>query len=300
MIDFFLCPMHMLHWHYESEHRCGKWNMHSDHRTIHLRLPEATQQKQKRRTHRKKREVRDPSEFGERSEGAMGNTGPSDMHKLDEWFAEIASTMKEKIPRRRIAQDPRIKDLVRRRMEMPRSRDPRARNALTQEIRKIIRIDTRNKKNEAIKEAFARNTNWAKTANELRINRTLAAPVFCIEGKTTTSDKEAIEAIAEHIERIYKEPDLPITIPPWNQNHGIETGSLEKAVGQAVMSAKKGKASDASGLSNACIKSLREGTINHIAKVIRQNGENQDGHPLKWKKIPGTSSPQKRRQEPAL
>ncbi len=39
------------------------------------------------------------------------------------------------------------------------------------------------------------------------------------------------------------------------------------------MSAKKGKASDTSGLSNACIKSLREGTINHIAKVIRQNGE---------------------------
>jgi hypothetical protein len=166
--------------------------------------------------------------------------------------------------------------------------------------RKIIRTDTRNKKNEAIKEAFARNTNWAKTANELRINKTFAAPVFCVEGKTTTSDKEAIEAIAEHIERIYKEPDLPIVIPPWNQNHAIETGSLERAVGQAVMSAKKGKASDTSGLSNACIRSLREGTINHIAKVIRQNGENQDGHPLKWKKNPGTPPPQERRQEPAL
>ena len=209
------------------------------------------------------------------------------MHKLDKWFAEIASTIKEKIPRRRSAQDPRIKDLIRRRISLPRSRDPRARNELTQEIRKIIRTDARNKKNEAIKEAFARHTNWAKTANELRINRTLAAPVFCIEGKTTTSDKEAIEAIAEHIERIYKEPDLPIAIPPWNQNHGIETGSLERAVEQAVRTAKKGKASDASGLSNACIKSLREGTINHIAKVIRHNGENQDGHPLKWKKSQG-------------
>ena len=45
MIDFFLCPMHMLHWHYESRHRCGKWNMHSDHRTVHFRLPETTHQK---------------------------------------------------------------------------------------------------------------------------------------------------------------------------------------------------------------------------------------------------------------
>ncbi len=233
-------------------------------------------------------------------EGAVNNTEPSDMHRLDEWFAEIASTMKEKIPRRRIAQDPRIKELIRRRIALPRSRDGRARKELTQEIRKIIRTDTRNKKKEAIKEAFARHTNWAKTANEIRINRPFAAPVFCIEGKTTTSDKEAIEAIAEHIERIYKEPDRPISIPRWNQNHGIETGSLEKAVEQAVMSAKKGKASDTSGLSNACIKSLREGTINHIAKVIRQNGANQEGHPLKWKKIPGTPSPQKRRQEPAV
>ena len=122
----------MLPWHYESEHRCGKWNMHSDHRTIHLRLPEATQQKQKRRTHKKKREVRDPSEFGERSEGAVNNTEPSDLHKLDEWFAEIASTMKEKIPRRRIAQDPRIKELIKRRIALPRSHDGRERKELTQ------------------------------------------------------------------------------------------------------------------------------------------------------------------------
>ena len=198
-------------------------------------------------------------------EGAVNNTEPSDMHTLDEWFAEIASTMKEKIPRRRIAQDTRIKELIRRRIALPRSRDGRARKELTQEIRKIIRTDTRNKKKEAIKEAFARHTNWAKTANELRINRPFAAPVFCIEGKTTTSDKEAIEAIAEHIERIYKEPDLPIVIPPWNQNHAIETGSLERAVGQAVMSAIYGKTSDTSGRSYACIMTLIEGTINHIA-----------------------------------
>jgi hypothetical protein len=134
-----------------------------------------------------------------------------------------------------------------------------------------------------------------KTANELRINRPFAAPVFCIEGRTTTSDKEAIEAIAEHIENIYKEPDHPIDIPPWNHNHGIEIGSLEKAVGLAVLSAKKGKASDVSGLSNACIKSLREGTINHIAKIIRNNGENQKGLPTKWKNPRDSFSTKKRR-----
>ncbi len=146
MIDFFLCPMHILKCHYESEHRCGKWNMHSDHRTIHLRLPEATQPKKERRAPGRKREVRDPREFGERAEGAVNNTGPSDMHSLDAWFAEIASTMKEKIPRRRIAQDPRIKELIMRRIALPRSHDGRARKELTQEIRKIIRTDTRNKK----------------------------------------------------------------------------------------------------------------------------------------------------------
>jgi hypothetical protein len=95
---------------------------------------------------KKKREVRDPREFGERAEGAVNNSGPSDLHSLDKWFAEIASTMKEKRPRRRIVQDPRIKELVMRRITLPRSHDGTARKELTQEIRKIIRTDTRNKK----------------------------------------------------------------------------------------------------------------------------------------------------------
>ncbi len=151
-------------------------------------------------------------------------------------------------------------------------------------------------KKEAVKEAFARHTNWAKTANELRINRPFAAPVFCIEGRTTTSDEEAIEAIAKHIENIYNEPEHPIYIPPWNPNHGIEIYSIEKAVSLAVLSAKKGKASDISGLSNACIKSLGEGTINRIVKHIRDNGGNQEGFPIKWKN-PGTPSPQKKEVE---
>ncbi len=78
----------------------------------------------------------------------------------------------------------------------------------------------------------------AKVATKLRINRPFAAPVFSCEGRTTTSDEEAIEAIAKHIENIYKEPEHPIDIPPWNPNHGIEIDSIEKAVSLAVLSAK--------------------------------------------------------------
>ena len=64
----------------------------------------------------------------------MNDTEPSNMHSLDKCFAEIASTMKEKTPRRRIAQDPRIKELIMRRIALPRSHDGRARKQLTQEI----------------------------------------------------------------------------------------------------------------------------------------------------------------------
>ncbi len=74
--------MHMLKWHYESKHRCGKWNMQSDHRTIHFRLPETTHQK-RIDGHHQKQEVRDPREFGERAEGTVNDTEPSNMHSLD-------------------------------------------------------------------------------------------------------------------------------------------------------------------------------------------------------------------------
>ena len=301
MIDFFLCPMHMLNWHYESKHRCGKWNMQSDHRTIHFRLPETTNQKKKQRwTPPRKREVSDPREFGERAERTVSDTEPGNMHSLDKCFADIASAMKEKTPRRRIAHDPRIKELIMKRVALPRSHDGRERFKITEEIRTIIRADTRKKKKEAVKEAFARHTNWAKTANELRINRPQAAPVFSIEGRSTTSDEEAIEAIARHIGKIYSEPEQPIDIPPWNPNHGVGVLSLEKVVGLAVLSAKKGKASDTSGLSNACIKSLGEGTISRIANIIRDNGERQEGFPIRWKKSRGLLLHKKRRSRPAL
>ncbi len=106
-----------------------------------------------------------------------------------------------------------------------------------------------------------------------------------------------MKAIAQHIENIYKEPEHPIDIPPWNLNHGIEIDSIEKAVSLAVLSAKKGKASDTSGLSNACIKSLGEGTINRIAKIIRDNGESQEGFQVNWKKPRGSFSTKKKETE---
>ncbi len=118
-------------------------------------------------------------------------------------------------------------------------------------------------------------------------NKPQAAPVFCIEGRSTTSDEEAIEAIAQHIGKIYSEPNQPINIPPWNPGHGVGVLDLQEAVGLAVLSAKKGKASDTSGLSNACIKSIGEGTIGRIADIIRNNGENKSGFPIEWKKSQG-------------
>jgi hypothetical protein len=129
--------MHMLKWHYESKHRCGKWNMQSDHRTIHFRLPEVSaQKKQQRWTPPRKREVNNPREFGERAERMMNETKPCSMQTLDKCFADIASTMKEKTPRRRIADDPRIKELIIQRVALPRSHDGRERFQFTKEIRK--------------------------------------------------------------------------------------------------------------------------------------------------------------------
>ncbi len=173
---------------------------------------------------------------------------------------------------------------------MPRSHDGRERFQLTKEIRNIIRADTRNKKKEAVKEAFARHTNWAKTANELRINRPQAAPVFSIEGRSTTSDEEAIEAIAQHIGKIYSEPNQPVNIPPWNPGHGVGVLDLQEAVGLAVLSAKKGKASDTSGLSNACIKSIGEGTIGRIADIFRKTAKTKAVFRLTGRSRKGYSS----------
>ncbi len=63
-----------------------------------------------------------------------------------------------------------------------------------------------------------------------------------------------------------------------------------------MRSAKKGKATDISGLSNACIRSLREGTISHIAKAIRKMGKAKKDSRQSGKN-PGTSPPQKKGTE---
>ncbi len=153
---------------------------------------------------------------------------------------------------------------------MPRSHDGRERFQLTKEIRDLIKAEPRNKEKESVKEAFARHTNWAKVASELRINRPQAAPVFSIDGRSTTSDEEAITAIVQHIEKIYSSPSHPISIPPWNQEHGVKALGLHEAIWRlSPQKRKEGKASDTSGLSNACIKSLREGTLGCISDLIK-------------------------------
>ena len=65
---------------------------------------------------------------------------------------------------------------------MPRSHDGRQRFQLTMEIRELIKADTKKQIKAAVKEAFARHTNWGKIASELRIDRPQSAPVFSING----------------------------------------------------------------------------------------------------------------------
>ena len=82
-----------------------------------------------------------------------------------------------------ISQDPRIIELILRRIALPRSHDGRQRFQITTEIRELIKTDTRNKRKAAVKEAFARHTDWGKVASELRIDRPHSAPVFSINGQ---------------------------------------------------------------------------------------------------------------------
>ena len=137
---------------------------------------------------------------------------------------------------------------------------------------------------EAVKEAFAKHTNWAKIANELRINRPTAPPIFRVDGRSITSDQEAIEAMTKYIEKVYAEPKDPIQIPPWDVNHDVKVGNIMEAVGLAVTTIKAGKATDSSGLSNACMRGTKEETVKAIAELIRNN---RDTPPQRWKKSQG-------------
>ena len=179
---------------------------------------------------------------------------------------------------------------------MPRSHDGRQRFQLTMEIRELIKADTKKQIKAAVKEAFARHTNWGKIAGELRIDRPQSAPVFSINGRSTTSDEEAITAIAKHIETTYITPSQPMRIPPWNQGHGIRALDIHEAVGMAAMAAKKGKASGGSGLSNACIKSLKDGGNRVYCESHTGKRQSQERLPEPVEIIPRTVVAQERRQ----
>ena len=152
-------------------------------------------------------------------------------------------------------------------------------------------MDTRKHKG-AIKEAFSRHTNWANIARELRIDRPLAAPVFKVNGRSITSGEEAITAIARHSETIYAESDRPMCIPPWDRDHGIRAIDIDVAVGMTATAAKKGEATDASGLSNVYITGLREDAISCITGLIQGSGKTREGNPAHWKTAHGAVAAQ--------
>ena len=91
-------------------------------------------------------------------------------------------------------------------------------------------------------------------------------------------------AMAGYIGQVYAEPKGPVQIPPWDKNHGIQVGDLTEAVGMAVAAIKAGKAKDESGLSNACMKGLKQGTVEEIATILK---ENKEPPPQSWKRSQG-------------
>ena len=91
-------------------------------------------------------------------------------------MADIAENMPRKPREKKAGEDPRIKELTEKRARLQRTGDGKERFNITAEIRKVITKNTRTQKMEAVKEAFAKHTNWAKIANELRINRPTAPP----------------------------------------------------------------------------------------------------------------------------
>ena len=109
---------------------------------------------------------------------------------MDKMFAEIAKAMPKAASRKKPPQDPRIKELISERMRLARSPDGRQRFRITSEIRKLVRADSNRKKGNAIKDAFAKHTTWAKKAQERRIERPEAAPVFTVDGKPRPRTKK--------------------------------------------------------------------------------------------------------------
>ena len=186
------------------------------------------------------------------------------LSELDQWLAETSEKMTRTPPRKKPKEDPGIQALIKERAALGRSFDGRERFRITTEIRKLITKSTRDRKREAIKLAFERHTNWATVSEELEINRPSSHPIFRVNGKSVTSDEEAMAAMTGHIGQIYAKPNEPIKIPPWNTNHGIKIGDLAESVGIAVVSIKPGKAADESGLSNACVRGLQQGMVGKL------------------------------------
>ena len=189
--------------------------MQSDHRTIHITLP-GDETGRKRWTPPARREIKDPTQLGEAAENSFSREPLSNLENLDKRFAEIATSLPKKAPRKKASQDPGIQELIQQRMALQRSPGGRQRFQITAETRKLITKDTRSRRRAAIKEAFAGHTNWTKIALELRVNRPMAAPIFKVNGKSITSEEEAITAMANHIKTIYAKPTLPVRIPPWD------------------------------------------------------------------------------------
>ncbi len=123
-------------------------------------------------------------------------------------------------------------------MCLPRSVSDVQRFEVRAEIRKLIAGETGGRKRAAIQEA------WAIIAQELRIDRPQAAPVFKVNASLINSDEDAIMVIADHIATSYAPPNFPTTVPPWNTNHGVSAIELEESVGLATGAMERGKSSD--------------------------------------------------------
>ena len=202
-------------------------------------FPRTETAKRRRGGPRQKIETDCPNEFGEKIKEYLIRSTPENLDEVGRCFAETAKAMPKRAPRERISQDPQIRDLIQQRVDLPRTPDGRQRFRITGEIRKLIRVEARKKRKAAVREAFAGHTNWAKVAQEMRIDRPLAAPIFKENGKSVTSDAEAMAAITRHVGAIYAEPEGPMQIPQWNTNHGRLALNLQEAVGIAASATQK-------------------------------------------------------------
>ena len=78
-------------------------------------------------------------------------------------MADTAEHMPRKQKTYKANQDPRIQELIVKRAKLRRTCDGRERFSITAEIRKLITKNTRNRKREAVKAAFA-NTRTGQTS----------------------------------------------------------------------------------------------------------------------------------------